>query len=175
LNVPAISQQTLDAIRDRIDIQDSQQGGQQGGQNQQQKININSASAEQLKSLSDRIDDGIASSIINYRQNNSFSNVDGLLQVKAISIQDLKTIADKVTITDDATLAGKININTAPLEILKMLPGMDEEKANAVIAYRQTGTTLASGTTGTTNSQVQTGEQQADHLIMLVSFWIFRS
>jgi len=161
LNVPAISQQTLDAIRNNIDIQDSQpqQGDQQGGQNQQQKININSASAEQLRSLNSKIDDGIASSIINYRQNNRFSNVDGLLQVKAISIQDIKTIADKVTTTDDATLAGKININTAPLEILKMLPGMDEEKANAVIAYRQTGTTLASGTTGTTSSQVQTGQQ----------------
>lgn len=165
LNVPAISQQTLDAIRDRIDIQDSQQNNQQGGQNQPQKININSASADQLRSLSDRIDDGIANSIINYRQNNTFSNVDGLLQVKAISIQDIKTIADKVTTTDDATLAGKININTAPLEILKMLPGMDEQKANAIIAYRQTGTTLASGTTGTqTSNQVQTGQQQGGPL-----------
>jgi DNA uptake protein ComE-like DNA-binding protein len=165
LNVPAISQQTLDSIRTKIDIQDSQQGGQQGGQNQPQKININSASADQLRSLSDRIDDGIANSIINYRQNNTFSNVDGLLQVKAISIQDIKTIADKVTTTDDATLAGKININTAPLEILKMLPGMDEQKANAIIAYRQTGTTLASGTTGTqTSNQVQMGQQQGGPL-----------
>lgn len=168
LNVPAISQQTLDAIRNNIDIQDSQQGGQQGnqqgGQNQQQKININTASAEQLRSLNSKIDDGIASSIINYRQNNKFSNVDGLLQVKAISIQDIKTIADKVTTTDDATLAGKININTAPLEILKMLPGMDEQKANAVIAYRQAGTTLESGTTSTQTSNLQTGQQQGGPL-----------
>jgi len=165
LNVPAISQQTLDSIRNNIDIQDSQQGGQQGGQQdgqnqQQQKININSASADQLRSLSDRIDDGIANDIINYRQNNRFNSVDDLLQVKAISIQDLRTIIDKVTTTDDATLQGKININTVPLEILEILPGMDEQKANAIIAYREEGTSLA-GTTNTQSiSQSQAGQQQ---------------
>jgi DNA uptake protein ComE-like DNA-binding protein/Tfp pilus assembly protein PilX len=162
LNVPAISQQTLDNIRPNIDIQDQQpqqggnQGGQQGGQNQQQKVNINSASADQLSSLSDRIDNGIAESIVNYRQNNRFSSVDDLLQVKAVSIQDLKTIADKVTTTDDDVLKGKVNINTIPLEILQRLPGMDETKANAIIAYRETGTDLATGTTTT----VQSGNQQ---------------
>ena len=166
LNVPAISQATLDAIRDRIDVQDQQQqggqqggqnqGGQQGGQNQQQKVNINSASADQLSSLSDRIDNGIAESIINYRQNNRFNSVDDLLQVKAVSIQDLKTIADKVTTTDDDILKGKVNINTIPLEILQRLPGMDETKANAIITYRETGTDLATGTTTT----AQSGNQQ---------------
>jgi DNA uptake protein ComE-like DNA-binding protein len=160
LNVPAISQETLDAIRDRIDVQDQQggqnQGGQQGGQNQQQKVNINSANANELTGLSDRIDNGIAESIVNYRQNNRFSSVDDLLQVKAVSIQDLKTIADKVTTTDDDILKGKVNINTIPLEVLQRLPGMDETKANAIIAYRETGTDLATGTTTT----VQSGNQQ---------------
>jgi DNA uptake protein ComE-like DNA-binding protein/Tfp pilus assembly protein PilX len=160
LNVPAISQETLDAIRDRIDVQDQQggqnQGGQQGGQNQQQKVNINSANANELTGLSDRIDNGIAESIVNYRQNNRFSSVDDLLQVKAVSIQDLKTIADKVTTTDDDILKGKVNINTIPLEILQRLPGMDETKANAIITYRETGTDLATGTTTT----VQSGNQQ---------------
>jgi len=163
LNVSAISQQTLDAIRDRIDVQDQQGGqGDQGGQNQQQqKVNINSASADQLKGLSDRIDDGIANSIINYRQNNKFNSVDDIKQVKAISIQDLKTIADMVTITDDATLPGKININTVSSEILQILPGLDEQKASAIIAYREAGTSQETGTTkktGTTN--VQSGNQQ---------------
>ena len=159
LNVPAISQETLDSIRDRIDVQDQQQqGGQnQGGQNQQQKININSASADQLRSLSDRIDDGIANSITNYRQNNRFNSVDDLLQVKAVSIQDLKSIADKVTTTDDATLQGKVNINTVPLEILKILPGMDEQKANAIIAYREAGTQQGTATARSGNQQQQGG------------------
>jgi len=159
LNVPAISQQTLDNIRPNIDVQDQQQqGGQQGGQQQQQKVNINSANANELSGLSDRIDSGIAESIVNYRQNNRFNSVDDLLQVKAVSIQDLRTIADKVTTTDDDILKGKVNINTIPLEILQRLPGMDETKANAIIAYRETGTDLATGTASTTTAQ--SGNQQ---------------
>ncbi|MGB9595114.1 MAG: helix-hairpin-helix domain-containing protein [Candidatus Poribacteria bacterium] len=146
LNVPAISQQTLNSIRDRITVDDQQQSGQQGGPGgqQQQRININTASAEQLRNLSDRIDEGIADSIIRYRQNNRFDNVDELLQVRAVSIQDLRVIADRVTTTDDAVLPGKININTVPLELLQLLPGMDETKANAIIAYRESGTTSSS-------------------------------
>jgi len=171
LNVPAISQQTFNSIRDRISVDDQQQqqgGNQQGGnqQQQQQKVNINTASADQLSNLSNRIDNGIAQSIINYRQNNRFNNIDQLMQVKAISIQDLKTIADKVTTTDDAVLPGKVNINTVPLELLQILPGMDETKANAIIAYRESGTTSSSSSAGRTTprasqrSSSQSGNQQ---------------
>lgn len=183
LNVPAISQQTLNSIRDRITVDDQQQGGsggqqqgaqqqggrggqQQGGQQQggqqQQRININTASAEQLRSLSDRIDEGIADSIIRYRQNNRFDNVEELLQVRAVSIQDLRVIADRVTTTDDAVLPGKINLNTAPAEILQLLPGMDETKANAIIAFRESGTTSSSSTSSrrTTSSTGQRSSGQ---------------
>ncbi len=161
LNVPAISQQTLNSIRDRITVDDQQQGGQQQG-GQQQRININTANADQLKSLSNRIDDGIAESIIRYRQNNRFDNVDELLQVRAISIQDLKVIADRVTTTDDAVLPGKININTVPLELLQLLPGMDETKANAIIAYRESGTTSSSSSSSsrTTSRTSQSSSRQ---------------
>ncbi len=148
LDVPAISQQTFDAIRDRITVSDeggNQQGGQQG-QQQQRRININTASAEELRSLSDRIDDGIANSIINYRQNRQFNNINELMQVRAISINDLKSIADRVTITDDAVLRGKININTVSSELLRILPGMDEQKAEAIIARRKSGTDQSSRT-----------------------------
>ena len=39
--------------------------------------------------------------------------------------------------TDEATVAGLININTAPQEILQLLPGMDEQKAQAIISRRE--------------------------------------
>ncbi|MGQ9608380.1 MAG: helix-hairpin-helix domain-containing protein [bacterium] len=147
LDVPAISQQTLDAIRDRITVSDEggeQQGGPQG--QQQRRININTASAEELRSLSDRIDDGIANSIINYRQNRQFNNIDELRQVKAISINDLKSIVDRVSISDDDVVRGKVNINTVSSELLRILPGMDEQKAEAIIAYRESGTKQSSRT-----------------------------
>ncbi len=148
LDVPAISQQTLDSIRDRITVSDeggNQQGGPQG-QQQQRRVNINTASAEELRSLSDRIDDGIANSIINYRQNRQFNNIDELRQVRAISINDLKSIVDRVTLSDDAVLRGKVNINTVSSELLRILPGMDEQKAEAIIARRESGTSQKSRT-----------------------------
>jgi len=159
LDVPAISQETLDAIRDRITVDD--QGGNQQGQGQQgqgqEKVNINNADANQLSGLSDKIDNGIAESIVSYRQNNRFNNVDDLLQVKAISIQDLKSIADKVTTTDDEVVEGKININTISSELLRILPGMDEQKAEVIIAHRESGTSLVNGNQSASSNNQQQG------------------
>ncbi|HGJ65581.1 TPA: hypothetical protein ENS27_09350 [bacterium] len=158
LDVPAISQETLNAIRNRITVDD--QGGNQQGQGQQgqgqQLVNINTADANQLTNLSDRIDNGIAEKIVAYRQNNRFNSVDDLLQVKAISIQDLRAIADRVTTTDNAVVEGKININTISSELLSILPGMDEQKAQAIITHRQSGTSLT-GKQSTTSSNQQGG------------------
>ncbi len=48
-----------------------------------------------------------------------------------------------------------MNINTAPLEILTMLPGMDETKAQAIVDRR----TVAEGQTSVTVSSQQGGQQ----------------
>ena len=151
LDVPAISQQTFDSIRDRIAVQDQSSSGQGNQPNQPKKVNINTAGADELRSLSDRIDNGIADDIIRYRQRNQFDNIEELMQVRAISLDDMKTIVDKVTTSDDATLPGRVNINTASLEILEILPGMDENKANAIITRRKvdSSTTTATQQQGT--------------------------
>ena len=45
-------------------------------------------------------------------------------------------IVDGITTTDDEILNGLINVNTAPLEVLQLLPGMDESKAQAIVTRR---------------------------------------
>ena len=46
--------------------------------------------------------------------------------------------ADDITTTDSGQdLAGVININTASLEVLACLPGVDRQLAQAIISYRQ--------------------------------------
>jgi competence ComEA-like helix-hairpin-helix protein len=132
LDVPAISQATFDSIRDRITVEDEENRDGEQGEN---RININTADAGELQSL-DGIDEGIANSIVSYREQNQFDNVDEIREVKLISIDDMRQIVDRVSISDDEVLQGKVNINTAPLEILAMLPGMDEEKAQAIIDRR---------------------------------------
>lgn len=128
LNVQAVSNQTFDNIRNRLSVDSSNES--------EDTVNINEADTDQLESL-DGIDQGIAQRIIDHRSNQQFANIDQLKDVRLISTEDFKSIADRITMTDEATVAGLININTAPQEILQLLPGMDEQKAQAIISRRE--------------------------------------
>ena len=54
-----------------------------------------------------------------------------------LTSQDFIGIVDKITLKDGETRSGLININTAPSEILALLPGMDPEKALAIVERRE--------------------------------------
>ena len=149
LDAQAVSNQTFDNIRDRMTVEGNQ--GNQGGANNNQGnqdgadgngenqdlVNINTADANRLQSL-DGIDQGIADRIIDHRSNQGqFQNVDQLKDVKLVTSDEFKNIVDKITTLDDETVKGQININTASWEILQLLPGMDENKAQAIIDRRE--------------------------------------
>jgi len=58
---------------------------------------------------------------------------------KVIKAPDWKTfrrIADRIAVTDDAIIPGRININTAGREVLMTLPGIDEALADGIMAKR---------------------------------------
>ncbi|UCD57110.1 MAG: general secretion pathway protein GspK [Candidatus Hydrogenedentota bacterium] len=57
----------------------------------------------------------------------------------ALDLQTFKNIADKITVNDEGTIPGRININTAPREVLIVLLGGDEDSeeiADGIITYR---------------------------------------
>jgi competence ComEA-like helix-hairpin-helix protein len=54
-----------------------------------------------------------------------------------ISQQLLEQIADRLTLSTDTDLTGLININTAGLDVLACLPGVDRTLAQAMINYRK--------------------------------------
>jgi len=56
---------------------------------------------------------------------------------KVITQDDFIGFADGVTTVDGGDLSGLININTAGLEVLMCLPGIDRNLAHAIIMYRQ--------------------------------------
>jgi DNA uptake protein ComE-like DNA-binding protein len=158
LDVPAVSQQTFDSIRDRITVAD--EGDDEGADGGQKRVNINTAGVGELRGL-DGIDNGIAESIIGYREQKQFDNIDEIRQVKVVSLQDMRVAADRVTISDDEVLQGKVNINTAPLEILQMLPGLDEEKAQAIIARREVETGQGSAAMASNQPAAGSTDQEA--------------
>jgi len=56
---------------------------------------------------------------------------------KVISENLLMDVADDVTVSSDKDLPGVINLNTASLDVLACLPGVDRELAQAIISFRQ--------------------------------------
>ncbi len=126
VNTPAVSQNMFNNIRNQISVDD-----------QENRVNINSASTNELQSL-DGIDNGVAEDIIRYRnEQGQFNNVDDIQQAKVVNSDDMSTLADKLTTTDEQAVQGKININTASETVLALLPGMDEEKAGAIVQARE--------------------------------------
>lgn len=112
------------------------------------RININSASKEQIKQqCGDALTDAEIDSIIAARGSNKFQSIGDLLGSSSggntsvrIDRDKFMKIADKITISDDKKLQGRININTAPAEVLRFLFGEENETIiQAIIQQRESG------------------------------------
>lgn len=54
-----------------------------------------------------------------------------------IGAAQLPDLLDRYTATDQPVLRGLVNINTAPVEVLRCLPGVDESLAESIVGARQ--------------------------------------
>ena len=129
IDATAVTEQVFDNIRERISVESDEED--------EDTVNINTADAGRLQTL-DGIDEGIADRIVDHRNSQgNFQNVDQLKEVKLITEDEFSSIVDQITTKDEPTVSGFININTAPQEILQLLPGMDADKAGAIITRRE--------------------------------------
>ena len=129
IDATAVTEQVFNNIQDRISVESDAED--------EDMVNINTADAGRLQTL-DGIDEGIANRIIDHRNSQgTFQNVDQLKEVKLITEDEFSSIVDRITTKDEATVSGSININTAGQEILQLLPGMDADKAGAIISRRE--------------------------------------
>lgn len=155
VDVQAVSDELFNNIRGQITTEGG--GNQEGDEEKEEpggggQVNINTADVGELQSL-DGIDEGIAQRIVNHRDTQgNFQNVDALKEVKLLTQEEFVNLVDKVTLKDDETLSGLININTAPPETMALLPGMDRDKAQAIVARREE--------TPTDNQQAQSLAEQ---------------
>ena len=155
LDIQAVSDELFNNIQNQITTEDANanqgneddeerngppfQGGgpQQQGQGDGGQVNINTADVETLQSL-DGVDEGIAERIVNHRDSQGFfQNINAITDVKMLTQQEFIGIVDKITLQDGETRSGLINVNTAPVEILALLPGMDPQKAQAIVTRRE--------------------------------------
>jgi type II secretory pathway component PulK len=67
----------------------------------------------------------------------AFPATGSLINVPGLDYEDIKTIWDYVTASDDEVIEGRVNINTAPLEVLESI--MDPNLALEVVTYRESG------------------------------------
>ena len=129
IDATAVMEQVFNNIREQISVESDEED--------EDIVNINTADAGELQTL-DGIDEGIADRIIDHRNSQgNFQNVDQLKEVKLITEEEFGSIVDRITTKEEAIVNGFININTAPQEILQLLPGMDTEKVQAIISRRE--------------------------------------
>ena len=168
MDVQAVSDELFNNIQDQLTTEDSNQqsatsdqkedvtsptetGNRQPTANDEGgKVNINTADVETLQSL-EGIDQGIAERIVSHRETQGlFQNIDAIKEVKMLTQQEFIGIVDKITLKDAETRQGLINVNTAPPEILALLPGMDPQKAQAIVERREEDVSDASQVQGFT-------------------------
>lgn len=105
--------------------------------NEESKLNINVCPREQLARLfalnEIQNKELLLDFIFKWRgQHKGFAALSQLLLGKSLNKQALEKIAEIVTIYGE----GKININTAPAQVLEVLPGLNREKIQRIMDYR---------------------------------------
>ncbi len=97
------------------------------------RININSASAEELTAaLGEKLSPQQIQRIPFTRP---YASIADLTRVSNIGEEDLLGVVDQITINDGEFLIGRVNVVTAPREVLTAL-GLDEEEVDTLIAFR---------------------------------------
>ncbi|MHC4631108.1 MAG: type II secretion system protein GspK [Planctomycetota bacterium] len=117
-----------------------------------QRININKANQNELtRSLNIRSSQ--AKWIVDNRPNKGYQSIGDLIsnqnkqssqknsnQAEPLNLQTFSQIADKITLSSEEKLPGKVNINTAPKDVLAALLGGDDtadQTAENIITYRE--------------------------------------
>ena len=111
------------------------------------RININDArSREDLQNaLAAIVKEDRALEIMNMVPTNpSFSNVLDFYFATGLKAEEFSQIVDRLTTSDDETLAGLVNVNTAPKAVLLCLPGLEESDVEALLSRRSTAEGLDS-------------------------------
>lgn len=104
--------------------------------NGQNLININTASAAQMRGRG--IPNNIANIIVQQR-GRGFANLGRVIAIPQVTTQVARTILDNFSTTAATTSTGKINVNTASIDVLETLPNVSADIAQQIVNMQAQG------------------------------------
>jgi len=113
--------------------------------NQRLNINTSNARSDLLSALQEVVEEDRALEIMNRIPTNpSYDNVLEFYYGAALEYEEFVQIADRLTTSDQETLPGLVNVNTASKEVLLCLPGLEENDVESLLSYRSSNDELDS-------------------------------
>ncbi len=109
------------------------------------RVNVNNRDVTQLQNVlrnafdpsrADAILTPVLSAILATRRGNTFNTLGDFYTISTMKNDEFAKVVDKLTVTNTKTLTGLVNVNTAPKQVLRCLPGLEEADADALIAKR---------------------------------------
>ena len=103
-----------------------------------ERLNIQTASKDKIKSkLGDVLSDKDIEAIIKKRDVKKFKKAGDLALVAGLSPDKVRLVYDRITVSDKKEIPGLVNVNTAPVEVLSVIPGLNQSTAEQIVNQRQ--------------------------------------
>ncbi len=106
----------------------------------EQRLNLKTAEEEELKSrLGEILTDEEIDAIVNQRTTEQYESVSSAADVLLganIPREKVQRVHDLVTVSSEAACLGLVNVNTAPIEVLAALPGLNNGVAEEIVSHR---------------------------------------
>ncbi len=100
-----------------------------------QRVNLNVAQNAQLVQAG--LSNQAAQAIVQRRNTQGqFTSFNQVFAVNGLNAQDAKVILNVATITNETTVTGKINLNTAPDFVLRSIPEITEDQVQGIISQQ---------------------------------------
>jgi type II secretory pathway component PulK len=113
--------------------------------NQRLNVNTSQARSDLLSALQEVVEEDRALEIMNRIPTNpSYDNVLDFYYGAGLTYEEFVQIADRITTSDEETLPGLVNVNTASKEVLLCLPGLEESDVESLLSYRSSNDELDS-------------------------------
>jgi DNA uptake protein ComE-like DNA-binding protein len=106
----------------------------------QERLDLNQATIDELETASQgELRREQARAILQWRDRSGpFASLADLLSVNGVPEAAIRALFDRVTVEPGERLVGRINLNTATVEALETLPGLDAAIADQIVERRET-------------------------------------